>query len=160
MLTWVAVEATGSTGMRARSSTRIRNYLGFSRGLSGAELAQRAYQQAWVFGARFLLTREVVARDALAVPVGDREVDRPVLVVGDRDSLHVGAADAVVAVLEHEPPHRASVHELTKPGRWIAQGLDVMPERTPKPDGERNLETLLQRVVTLGKSYKAAWGET
>ena len=38
---------------------RIRNYLGFSRGLSGAELAQRAYQQAWVFGATFLLTREV-----------------------------------------------------------------------------------------------------
>jgi thioredoxin reductase (NADPH) len=47
-------------GGQAGSSTRIRNYLGFSRGLSGAELAQRAYQQAWVFGARFLLTREVV----------------------------------------------------------------------------------------------------
>jgi thioredoxin reductase (NADPH) len=46
-------------GGQAGSSTRIRNYLGFSRGLSGAELAQRAYQQAWVFGATFLLTREV-----------------------------------------------------------------------------------------------------
>jgi thioredoxin reductase (NADPH) len=49
-----------SIGGQAGSSTRIRNYLGFSRGLSGAELAQRAYQQAWVFGASFLLTREVV----------------------------------------------------------------------------------------------------
>ena len=49
-----------SIGGQAGSSTRIRNYLGFSRGLSGAELAQRAYQQAWVFGATFLLTREVV----------------------------------------------------------------------------------------------------
>ncbi len=48
-----------SIGGQAGSSTRIRNYLGFSRGLSGAELAQRAYQQAWVFGATFLLTREV-----------------------------------------------------------------------------------------------------
>ena len=48
-----------SIGGQAGSSTRIRNYLGFSRGLSGAELAQRAYQQAWVFGANFLLTREV-----------------------------------------------------------------------------------------------------
>jgi len=47
-----------SIGGQAGSSTRIRNYLGFSRGLSGAELAQRAYQQAWVFGATFLLTRE------------------------------------------------------------------------------------------------------
>jgi thioredoxin reductase (NADPH) len=48
-----------SIGGQAGSSTRIRNYLGFSRGLSGAELAQRAYQQAWVFGATFLTTREV-----------------------------------------------------------------------------------------------------
>jgi thioredoxin reductase (NADPH) len=48
-----------SIGGQAGTSTRIRNYLGFSRGLSGAELAQRAYQQAWVFGATFLLTRGV-----------------------------------------------------------------------------------------------------
>jgi thioredoxin reductase (NADPH) len=48
-----------SIGGQAGTSTRIRNYLGFSRGLSGSELAQRAYQQAWVFGATFLLTREV-----------------------------------------------------------------------------------------------------
>ncbi len=48
-----------SIGGQAGTSTRIRNYLGFSRGLSGAELAQRAYQQAWVFGATFLLTRQI-----------------------------------------------------------------------------------------------------
>ena len=48
-----------SIGGQAGSSTRIRNYLGFSRGVSGAELAQRAYQQAWVFGTTFLLTRHV-----------------------------------------------------------------------------------------------------
>jgi thioredoxin reductase (NADPH) len=48
-----------SIGGQAGTSTRIRNYLGFSRGLSGAELAQRAYQQAWVFGATFVVTREV-----------------------------------------------------------------------------------------------------
>ncbi len=52
-----------SIGGQAGTSTRIRNYLGFSRGLSGAELAQRAYQQAWVFGATFLLTREVEGID-------------------------------------------------------------------------------------------------
>ncbi|MCD6726707.1 MAG: FAD-dependent oxidoreductase [Solirubrobacteraceae bacterium] len=48
-----------SIGGQAGSSSLIRNYLGFSRGLSGAELTQRAYQQAWVFGARFVLAREV-----------------------------------------------------------------------------------------------------
>jgi thioredoxin reductase (NADPH) len=48
-------------GGQAGSSSLIRNYLGFSRGVSGGELAQRAYQQAWVFGADFLLMREVTA---------------------------------------------------------------------------------------------------
>jgi thioredoxin reductase (NADPH) len=48
-------------GGQAGSSTRIRNYAGFSRGLRGSELAQRAYQQAWVFGSTFLYPREVEA---------------------------------------------------------------------------------------------------
>lgn len=46
-------------GGQAGTSSLIRNYLGFSRGLSGSELAQRGYQQAWVFGARFVLMRDV-----------------------------------------------------------------------------------------------------
>ena len=48
-----------SIGGQSTSSARIRNYLGFSRGVTGAELAQRAYQQAWVFGTEFLLLRDV-----------------------------------------------------------------------------------------------------
>ncbi|MGQ0803784.1 MAG: FAD-dependent oxidoreductase [Actinomycetota bacterium] len=48
-----------SIGGQAGSSSRIRNYLGFARGISGAELAQRAYQQAWVFGTSFLLMRSI-----------------------------------------------------------------------------------------------------
>jgi thioredoxin reductase (NADPH) len=59
-------------GGQAGTSSLIRNYLGFSRGLSGAELAQRGFQQAWVFGARFVLTRRVTAvepvTDAAGVP--------------------------------------------------------------------------------------------
>jgi thioredoxin reductase len=54
-----------AVGGQAGSSSLIRNYLGFSRGVSGAELAERAYQQAWVFGARFALTREVVGAAAV-----------------------------------------------------------------------------------------------
>ena len=49
-----------SIGGQAGSSSLIRNYLGFSRGVSGSELAQRAYQQAWTFGARFAHTRRVI----------------------------------------------------------------------------------------------------
>jgi thioredoxin reductase (NADPH) len=48
-----------SIGGQAGSSSLIRNYLGFSRGVSGSELAQRGYQQAWVFGADFVLMRNV-----------------------------------------------------------------------------------------------------
>ena len=59
-----------SIGGQAGSSSLIRNYLGFARGVSGSELAQRAYQQAWIFGARFLHTREVTSLR----PSGDRHV--------------------------------------------------------------------------------------
>jgi thioredoxin reductase (NADPH) len=62
-------------GGQAGTSSRIRNYLGFSRGVSGAELAQRAYQQAWVFGAGFLLMHEVAA------VAGD--TDRHVVTIAD-----------------------------------------------------------------------------
>lgn len=45
-------------GGQAGASSLIRNYLGFPRGISGAELTQRAYQQAWLFGAKFVFARE------------------------------------------------------------------------------------------------------
>jgi thioredoxin reductase (NADPH) len=57
-------------GGQAGASTLIRNYPGFSRGVSGAELAQRAYQQAWVFGAQLLLTKPVIGMQTR----GDRHV--------------------------------------------------------------------------------------
>jgi thioredoxin reductase (NADPH) len=47
-------------GGQAGTSALIRNYLGFPAGISGAELAQRAYEQAWLFGAKFVLAREAV----------------------------------------------------------------------------------------------------
>lgn len=56
-LSTLVIDRAG-VGGQAGTSSLIRNYLGFSRGISGGELAQRAYQQAWVFGARFSLMRE------------------------------------------------------------------------------------------------------
>ena len=43
----------GGVGGQSTSSSLIRNYLGFPRGVSGRRLAQQAYEQAWVFGASF-----------------------------------------------------------------------------------------------------------
>src|ERR1700726_3802776 len=45
-------------GGQAGSSPRIENYLGFPAGISGAELAERARDQACKFGAEILLGRE------------------------------------------------------------------------------------------------------
>ena len=47
-------------GGQAGTSSLIRNYLGFPRGLSGQELALRAYLQAWFFGAKFLIGRTAI----------------------------------------------------------------------------------------------------
>jgi thioredoxin reductase (NADPH) len=47
-------------GGQAGSSSKIENYLGFPRGISGAELAERAREQAYKFGAEVLIAREGV----------------------------------------------------------------------------------------------------
>ncbi len=48
---------TNAPGGQAGSSSRIENYLGFPNGVSGLELAARAYDQAQKFGAEFLIAR-------------------------------------------------------------------------------------------------------
>lgn len=47
-------------GGQAGTSSRIENYLGFPKGLSGADLARRAITQATRFGIEFLSPQEVV----------------------------------------------------------------------------------------------------
>jgi thioredoxin reductase (NADPH) len=110
----LVVEPENVSG-QAGSSTRIRNYLGFSRGVSGAELMQRAYQQAWVFGATFLVTRraegleptgggfrvfvsdglEVRARSViLAMGVSYRRLEVPGLAELERSGVYYGSSPA------------------------------------------------------------------
>ena len=49
----------GGIGGQAGSSSLIRNYLGFSRGVSGSRLAEQAHEQASSFGASFLFMHRV-----------------------------------------------------------------------------------------------------
>jgi thioredoxin reductase (NADPH) len=49
-----AVLEPEAIGGQAGTSSMIRNYLGFPRGITGADLAQRAYEQAWLLGADFV----------------------------------------------------------------------------------------------------------
>jgi thioredoxin reductase (NADPH) len=74
-------------GGQAGTTSRIRNYLGFPGGVSGAELAQRAYQQAWVFG-----THLVYGNPAMSLAR-----DRDLLVVGLEDGSEARARTVVIA---------------------------------------------------------------
>jgi thioredoxin reductase (NADPH) len=51
----------GGIGGQATASSLIRNYLGFPRGVSGRRLAENAYEQAWVFGAKFAFMHDATA---------------------------------------------------------------------------------------------------
>lgn len=53
----VLVLETNAPGGQAGSSSKIENYLGFPTGISGQELAGRAYTQAQKFGARVMIAR-------------------------------------------------------------------------------------------------------
>src|SRR5262252_2744506 len=70
----LVIEAS-SPGGQAGSSSRIENYLGFPTGISGQELAGRAYLQAQRFGAEILIARGAAAltcdRRPYRVDIGD-----------------------------------------------------------------------------------------
>jgi len=53
----VLVLETNAPGGQAGSSSRIENYLGFPTGISGQDLAGRAYTQAQKFGAQMVITK-------------------------------------------------------------------------------------------------------
>jgi thioredoxin reductase (NADPH) len=68
----VLVLETSSPGGQAGSSSKIENYLGFPTGISGQELAGRAYNQAQKFGADILIakaTRLICDRKPYSVEV-------------------------------------------------------------------------------------------
>jgi thioredoxin reductase (NADPH) len=95
-------------GGQAGTSSLIRNYLGFSRGISGSELAWQAYQQAWLFGASFRLARHTIA-------LHHRE-ER--LVVSLSDGTEVAGRAAIVAT-------GASYRRLGVSGLEALQGAGV-----------------------------------
>jgi thioredoxin reductase (NADPH) len=51
-----------AVGGQAGTSSLIRNYLGFPRGISGGDLAFRAFRQSWLFGTSFLFGEATALR--------------------------------------------------------------------------------------------------
>jgi thioredoxin reductase (NADPH) len=74
-------------GGQAGTSSRIRNYLGFPAGVGGVELAQRAYEQAWVFGTDFVYGN----------PATSLAKDGDLMVVGLEDGSEIRARAVVIA---------------------------------------------------------------
>jgi thioredoxin reductase (NADPH) len=74
-------------GGQAGTSSLIRNYLGFPHGVSGVELAQRAYQQAWTFGAHLVYGNPAVSLSA----------DGDMRIIGLADGTTVASRAVIIA---------------------------------------------------------------
>ena len=84
-LNTVVLEKTAPGG-QAGSSSKIENYMGFPTGISGTELANRAYLQGQKFGVQFSIPQEVVGIKStnsyhqLQLKSGEEVIARSVLI--------------------------------------------------------------------------------
>lgn len=106
-------------GGQAGTSSRIENYLGFSNGISGAELAKQAQVQAEKFGATVAVCRTVMGIDSSEDPFlvnldGDENVAARAIVIA------TGANYRKLAVEDLERFEGAGVH-------YSATPIDVRP---------------------------------
>jgi thioredoxin reductase (NADPH) len=76
-----------AAGGQAGTSSLIRNYLGFPYGVSGVELAQRAYQQAWTFGTHFVYGN----------PATSLAADGDMRIIGLADGTTVASRAVIIA---------------------------------------------------------------
>ncbi|MEA2328826.1 MAG: thioredoxin reductase [Thermoanaerobaculia bacterium] len=82
----VLVLESNAPGGQAASSSRIENYLGFPSGISGAELAARAFTQAEKFGAELMIAKGAKqlscdpGRYSVEIENGERIVGRSVII--------------------------------------------------------------------------------
>ena len=113
-----------AVGGQAGTSSLIRNYLGFPRGISGAELAQRAYEQAWLFGTKYVFAREALRLDArgtdrvVALADGTEIVAKSVLIA-------TGAAYRRLGIPELERFKGAGVFYIVPSDVRFVEGKDV-----------------------------------
>jgi thioredoxin reductase (NADPH) len=162
---------TGSEGLRtlvierhviggqAGASSLIRNFPGFPRGISGAELTQRAYQQAWLFGAKFVFSREVTglrqlgAKKVLVLSDG-REIVTTAVVVA------TGAKYRRLDVPDLERFVGRSIFYTTFGESRLAQDLDVVVAGGGNSAGQAvvHLAAFARRVTLVVRADSLAKG--
>jgi thioredoxin reductase (NADPH) len=87
----VLVVETNAPGGQAGSSSKIENYLGFPTGVSGEELAGRAYAQAQKFGAQIIIAKGARELACTRTPYAVR-IDDDTRVLGKAVIIATGAA--------------------------------------------------------------------
>jgi thioredoxin reductase (NADPH) len=89
-------------GGQAGTSSMIRNYLGFPKGIGGGDLAHRAWEQAVLFGAEFAFTQPATGlatrgkERVIALSDGSEVIARAVIIASGVDYRRIG-----VPSLEH-----------------------------------------------------------
>jgi thioredoxin reductase (NADPH) len=114
----VLVLENEALGGQAGTSSLIRNYLGFPRGLSGADLTNRAYLQAWILGARFLIGRAASGLRA--------EPDTHVLMLDDGSEIR-SRAIVVAAGVSYRRIGIDSLEALVGRGVFYGAGVTEAP---------------------------------
>ena len=83
-------------GGQAGTSSMIRNYLGFPRGISGGDLVFRAWEQALLFGAEFVFTQRAIGLtsrndlNAVTLAGGDDVLGRAVILASGVEYRRLG----------------------------------------------------------------------
>ena len=83
-------------GGQAGTSSMIRNYLGFPRGIGGGDLAHRAWEQAVLFGAEFVFTRPATGlatrgrERVISLSDGSEAIARAVIIAAGVDYRRIG----------------------------------------------------------------------
>src|SRR6266545_506219 len=135
-------------GGQAGTSSLIRNYLGFPHGISGDDLANRAMEQVWLFGAEFVLAQRATS---LTVTGGER-------VIGLSDGDEVSARTVIIAkwaatvtILVRGDGLAATMSD------YLVREIDALPNVTVRPhteavggQGRGRLEALTLRDNTDG----------
>ena len=135
-------------GGQAGQSASIENYLGFPKGLSGADLTHRAVAQAARFGAEMVLARDVVAFEprgpVRAVRFGDTELEARALLVATGVSYRRLEAPGVEALTGRGVYYGASASEAVQ-----CQGDEVYVVGAANSAGQAalNLARYAKRVV-------------
>jgi thioredoxin reductase (NADPH) len=107
----VLVVESNSPGGQAGSSSKIENYLGFPSGISGKELAGRAYAQAQKFGAQILIAKGAARLSC----------DRTLYGIHLEDGSLVTARTVIVATgVEYRRPSIANLSQFEGTGVYYA----------------------------------------